>query len=45
MSSDISQPAGSWQPVATGVFGSAPVVFADTNVLSQSLRFYQVVSP
>jgi hypothetical protein len=45
MSSDLSQPVDAWQPVASGMFGSVPVVFADTNVASQTLRFYRVVSP
>ncbi len=45
MSSDLSQPVESWQAVASGVFGSAPVIFVDTNVVNQTRRFYQVVSP
>jgi len=44
-SSDVSLPINSWQPVASGVFGSTPVEFSDTNVSSQTLQFYRVVSP
>jgi hypothetical protein len=34
-----------WTNYATGVFGSDPVIFTDTNASVQPARFYRVVSP
>jgi Flp pilus assembly protein TadG len=41
---DLTQP-DSWSVIGTGVFGTDPAVFTDTNVLSQPARFYRVASP
>ena len=44
-SSNLSVPMASWQVMGTGVFGSTPTTFNDTNATPQVQRFYRVVSP
>jgi hypothetical protein len=41
---DLTQ-MSTWTNYATGVFGSAPVTFEDTNAPGLPTRFYRVVSP
>ena len=41
---DLTQP-DSWSVIWTGVFGTVPATFTDTNASSQPVGFYRVVSP
>jgi phospholipase C len=43
-STNLANPAG-WTVVASGSFGAQATNFADSNVTSQSTRFYRLVSP
>jgi hypothetical protein len=45
LTSTNPSPAGVWDTLSSGNFGTNLAVFTESNVMGQSMRFYRVVSP
>ena len=44
-SGDLTLPAGTWQVLGTGTFGSGPANFVDANAPDHPQRFYLISIP